>query len=130
MSFLDDLINNIKTFQPTNFEIKNNKSLVFVVFLIIIKKIYGCTLIFDLLLTLFSVIVLIYISKDMDKNNNIMANETTKNYTLLGLITYVIGYTPLINQNTKISSSLSNMVSTIINTITLPPNQNMLSPTS
>lgn len=118
MSFLDDLINKLTT-QMSNFEIKNKKSSIFVIFLIIIKKLYGCSPIFKLIIGLFATIVFLNISNDIDNNNNIMENKSTKNYATLFFVTYLIGNTSIIDKNPNIKNLISSLLSSIINTLTL-----------
>lgn len=117
---INNLINKIKNFQMTNLEIKNKKSSIYVFILIIIKMLCGCSLIFDLLITLFAVILMLYISEDIDNNNNIMDNASIKNIVMMGLITGFIGKSNVIKKNSNIPIFFSNMFKSAFEILTIP----------
>ena len=99
----------------------NNKSKFLIFFLLIIKVFYGRTLIFDILCTLYTVIVLGYITTDIDNGNNITENKSTIKYSLIGLIVYFISKNSMINKNINLTSFLSKTLIGIINTFTKTP---------
>jgi hypothetical protein len=120
---LDNLINGsingiIDFIKNLDKYLKDNKSKILIGLLLIIKKLYGRTIIFDILCTLYSVIVLLYISNDIDKGNNIMANESIKQYGIIGLIIYFIGNTPIINQNKNLTANISKIMQMLIGIFT------------
>jgi hypothetical protein len=129
---MDDNLINSSINSLTNFiknldlNIKNNKSKILLGFLLIIKKIYGHTIIFDFICTLYTVIVLLYITNDIDKGNNIMANTSIKKYGIIGIITYFIANTQIISQNTNFGNGIKQIMIMLTNTIknTITTNNN------
>jgi hypothetical protein len=115
---IHNLIKN--SFQMTILELKKKKSSNLIIFLIIIKTLYGHSHIFDLLTTLFTVIFLICIGLDIDKNNNIIDNVFAKNTAMLGFITWFIGNTSVISKNPNIPNMLSNLFKSTIKILTVP----------
>ena len=98
--------------------ITSNKSKFLIFFLLIIKAIYGHTYIFDILCILYTVVVLTYVTNDIDKGNNIMENQSTKKYGLIGLLVYFISKNNFINKNVNLDGLLIKTLTMINNTLT------------
>ena len=103
-NFINSLVNNTKNL---NQYIKDNKSKILIIFLLIVKKIYVHIIIFDIICTLYTTIVLLYITNDIDKSNDIIANPLIKKYSLLTSIIYFISNDSIINQTTNLGSSIT-----------------------
>jgi hypothetical protein len=119
---IDNLINNslnntIDFINNLSQNIKDNKTKILLIFLLVIKKIYGNTTIFDILCILYTVIVFLYMSDDIDKGNNFLENSSIKKHGLMGLMIYFISNSTMISHNTNLGSNISNLMKMLMNII-------------
>ena len=110
MGLILESINKIINFITTSsFSLNNIKPFGYMIILLLIKKFYGYTIIFDILIILFSVNLFILVGIDISLDIDPTTSITSRNSVIAIIYTYLIANTPYI----------SNTTSSFINNITM-----------